>query len=116
MLTAIVLTATGIVSVFFMCMAYAANTDSKTNAYETACSVTVIAGVTIMVYFQAVTRLPHMAAYDLASVVMLTSATAVFLKRPIKDNNLTVLGLRAALLVICLPAIACLMLSFSAHV
>ena len=53
MLTAIVLTATGIVSVFFMCMAYAANTDSKTNAYETACSVTVIAGVTIMVYFQA---------------------------------------------------------------
>jgi hypothetical protein len=39
MLTAIVLTATGIVSVFFMCMAYAANTDSKTNAYETACSV-----------------------------------------------------------------------------
>lgn len=42
MLTAVVLTATGIVSVFFMCMAYAANTDSKTNAYETACSVTVI--------------------------------------------------------------------------
>lgn len=37
MFTAVILTATGIVSVFFMCMAYAANTDSKTNAYETAC-------------------------------------------------------------------------------
>ena len=84
MLTAVVLTATGIVSVFFMCMAYAANTDSKTNAYETACSVTVIAGVTIMVYFQAAMHLHHMAAYDLASIVMLTSATALILKRPIK--------------------------------
>lgn len=100
MFTAVILTATGIVSVFFMCMAYAANTDSKTNAYETACSVTVIAGVTIMVYFQA---------------VMLTSATALVLKRPIK-GDLTVLGLRAAILVICLPAIACLLLSFSIHV
>lgn len=115
MLTAVVLTATGIVSVFFMCMAYAANTDSKKNAYETACSVTVIAGVTLLVYFQAATRLHHMAAYDLASIVMLTSATALILKRPIK-GDLTVLGLRAALLVICLPAIACLVLSFSAHV
>lgn len=82
LLTAVVLTATGIVSVFFMCMAYAANTDSKTNAYETACSVTVIAGVTIMVYFQAAMHLHHMAAYDLASIVMLTSATALILKRP----------------------------------
>lgn len=115
MLTAIVLTATGIVSVFFMCMAYAANTDSKTNAYETACSVTVITGVTIMVYFQAAMHLHHMAAYDLASTVMLTSATALVLKRPIK-GDLTVLGLRAAILVICLPAIACLLLSFSIHV
>lgn len=115
MLTAVVLTATGIVSVFFMCMAYAANTDTKTNAYETACSVTVIAGVTLMVYLQAATRLHHMAAYDLASIVMLTSATALVLKRPIK-GDLTVLGLRAAILVICLPAIACLLLSFSIHV
>lgn len=115
MFTAVVLTATGIVSVFFMCMAYAANTDSKKNVYETACSVAVIAGVTLSVYFQAATRLHHMAAYDLASIVMLTSATALILKRPIK-GDLTVLGLRAALLVICLPAIACLLLSFSAHI
>lgn len=50
-----------------------------------------------------------------ASIVMLTSATALILKRPIK-GDLTVLGLRAALLVICLPAIACLLLSFSIHV
>lgn len=115
MFTAVILAATGIVSVFFMCMAYAANTDSKKNAYETACAAIVIAGVTLLVYFQAAMRLHHMAAYDLASIVALTSATALFLKRPIKDD-LTVLGLRAALLVICLPAIACLMLSFSAHV
>lgn len=39
----------------------------------------------------------------------------MILKRPIK-GDLTVLGLRAALLVICLPAIACLLLSFSVHV
>ena len=75
----------------------------------------VIAGVTLLVYFQAATRLHHMAAYDLASIVMLTSATALILKRPIK-GDLTVLGLRAAILVICLPAIACLLLSFSVHI
>lgn len=35
---------------------------------------------------------------------------------PSLDYGLTVLGLRAAILVICLPAIACLLLSFSIHV